>query len=52
MSNHNYYYRDDDYNPELSADYTLLVQVGAGALSYVVAGNNKLLILEKDVQFE
>jgi hypothetical protein len=49
MSNHNYYYRDDDYNPEQSAAYTLLVQVGMASLSYAVIGHQKLLVIEEDL---
>lgn len=49
MSNHNFYYRDADFNPEQSADYALLVQVSAASLSYLVTGHNKLLVLEKDI---
>lgn len=49
MSNHNYYYRDDDYNPEQSTAYTLLVQVGMDSLSYAVIGDQKLLVIEEDL---
>jgi hypothetical protein len=52
MSNHNFYYRDNDFNPGQSAEYTLLVQVGAASLSYLVTGENKLLVLEKDIDLK
>jgi len=49
MSNHNHHYRDTDFNPEQSADYTLLVQVGPDSFSYAVTGQNKLLVLEENI---
>jgi len=52
MSNHNFYYRDNDFNPGQSAEYTLLVQVGATSLTYLVASENKLLVLENDIDLK
>jgi hypothetical protein len=49
MSTHNHYYRENDFNPEQSADNTLLVQVSSDSFSYAVAGNNKLLTIAENV---
>jgi hypothetical protein len=52
MSNHNQHYRDTDFNPEQSADYTLLVQASPDSFSYAVTGQNKLLVLEENVSLD
>lgn len=49
MSNRNYHYRDPEFNPEQTAGYNLLMQVGHGSLSYAITGNNKLLALATGV---
>jgi hypothetical protein len=49
MSNHNQYYRDNNFSPTQSADYTLLMQVGPALFSYAVIGQNKLLALGENI---
>lgn len=52
MSNHNQHYRDTDFNPEHSADYTLLVLAGRDSFSYAVTGHQKLLVLEENISLD
>jgi hypothetical protein len=49
MSNHNHHYRHNDFRAEQTADYTLLIQVGMGSLSYAVVDQNELLVLEENI---
>jgi hypothetical protein len=52
MSNLNHHYRSDDFSPEQTSGYTLLVQLGENTFSYAVTGQNKLLVLEGEVSYE
>lgn len=49
MSIHNHHYRDPEFNAAQTANYSLLIQIEAVSFSYAVVNQEKLLLLEENI---